>query len=352
MKLACASLTTVVFFRPGLPPRMPLTSTERLGRRAEVELVGRLGVVRDRARIAEDVGAGRLLRPARALLLGDGRDPDPQRLRHAAVAREDPAERLRQGMDRVHRRVAVHPRVQVALAGAHADVEGGEAAGRDRERRQVARFHAAVEDHARVGAALVLRQELDDRLAADLLLAVRDDADVDRKRALGREQAGGVQEHPELPLVVGHPARVQPLVADRRLERIRLPELERRRRLDVEMAVAEDRRGALRSRRGADLADDQRPLAVRHELRLAAAAPDLVGDPLGGTNQVVGVRRIGAHGLDAQQLAELVEPVLRRVRSRRRVSLRTRVPSYSVTCEDCPQRRSTRQRKSPGTPLA
>ena len=138
--------------------------------------------------------------------------------------------------------------MEIPLAGAYADVERREAAGGNRERRQVARFHAAVEDHARIGAALVLRQELDDRLAAHLLLTVRDDPDVDRKGAFGRELPGGVQEHPELPLVVGHAARVQPFVADRRLEGIRLPEIERRRRLHVEMAVAEDRRGALGSR--------------------------------------------------------------------------------------------------------
>ena len=58
-----------------------------------------------------------------------------------------------------------------------------ESAGRSRA------LHAAVEDHAGVGAALVLLEELDDRLAADLLLAVGDDADVDRQRAVGGEQA-------------------------------------------------------------------------------------------------------------------------------------------------------------------
>ena len=206
-------------------------------------------------------------------------------------------------------------------------------------------FHAAVEDHARIGAPLVLRQEFDDRLAADLLLAVRDDPDVDRKGALGRKLPGGVQEHPELPLVVGHPSRVQPLVADRRLERIRLPELERRRRLDVEMAVAEDRRGTLRSRRGADLADDQRALAVRHELRLPAPAPDLVGDPFGGTNQVVGMRRIGAHGLDAQKLAELVEPGCFESAHRResRETATSAVPDRSFG-----RLRSSAARRSPG----
>ena len=189
-------------------------------------------------------------------------------------------------------------------------LKAAEAARGNRERRQIPRLHAAVEDHAGVRAALVLLEELDDRLAAHLLLAVRDDTDVDRECALCSEQAGGVQDHPELALVVGDAASVEPLVADRRLEGIGLPELERRRRLDVEMAVAEDRRSALGSRRRADLTDDERPLAVRHELCLPAPTPDLVGDPLRCARHVVGVRRIGAHRLDAQELAELVEPRL------------------------------------------
>ena len=215
-----------------------------------------------------------------------------------------------QSVDRVQRRVAVHPGVQVALPGADADVEGGEPARRDRERRQVSALHAAVEDHAGVGAALVLLEELDDRLAADLLLAVRDDANVDRQRAVGREQARRVQQHPELALVVGDAAGVDPLVADRRLERVGLPQLERRRRLHVEVAVAEDRRRVRGVVGRADLADDERPLPVRHELGLAAAAADLVRDPLRGLLDVGLVCRVGAHRGDAQQLAELVEPVL------------------------------------------
>ncbi len=226
------------------------------------------------------------------------------------IARQDPAQRRRQRMDRVQGRVAVHPRVQVTLTGADPDVEGGEPASGDRERRKVPVLHATVEDDARVGAALVLLQKLDDRLATDLLLAVGDDADVDRQRALGGEQAGCVQQHPELALVIRHAAGIQPLAADRRLERVRLPELQRRRRLDVEVPVAEDRRGVGGVARSGDLADDERPLPVRDELGLAAAAANLVRDPLGRMLEVVLVRGVGAHRGDAQQLGELVEPAL------------------------------------------
>src|SRR5436190_689370 len=86
-------------------------------------------------------------------------------------------------MDRVQRHAAVHPRVQVAIAGPHLHLDPDEAAGRELDRRDVAPQHPAVEDHAGVGAALVLRDVVGDRVAADLLLAVERDAKVDGQRA-------------------------------------------------------------------------------------------------------------------------------------------------------------------------
>ena len=156
-------------------------------------------------------------------------------------------------MDRVERHAAVHPGVQVALAGPHLDVDADEAAGRELDRRHVAAQHPAVEDHARVGAALVLRDPVGDRVAADLLLAVAGDAEVDRQRARLDEPLRRLeQDEPELALVVGDAAPVRPLAADVELERVGLPELERRRRLDVEVVVDEDGRRVARrrSRRG------------------------------------------------------------------------------------------------------
>ena len=94
-----------------------------------------------------------------------------------------------QHVDRVQRRAAVHAGVQVALAGPHLDVDADEAAGRELDRRDVTPQHPAVEDHAGVGAALVLRDVVDDRVAADLLLAVERDAEVDGQRVLPRRAA-------------------------------------------------------------------------------------------------------------------------------------------------------------------
>ena len=48
---------------------------------------------------------------------------------------------------------------------------------------------------------------LDDRVAADLLLAVEGEADVDRELTRGGELPHGLDEHEHVPLVVGDPAR-------------------------------------------------------------------------------------------------------------------------------------------------
>ena len=237
--------------------------------------------------------------------------PTRSALRHAAVARQDAAERRHQRVDRVQRRVAVHAGMEVARARADAHVEGGEPARRDRDRRLVPVLHAAVEDHADVGAALVLLQELDDRLAADLLLAVGDDAEVDRQ---GRPRRRAATRR-------GRASRAGPCRPRHRARTATRPGSSPRtdRSPRARAAPAAGRRsGRTRGRSArraapfdaADLADDERPLPVRDELGLAAAAPDLVGEPLGGALEVALVRRIGAHGRDAQELAELVEPGL------------------------------------------
>ena len=158
-------------------------------------------------------------------------------------------------------------RVQVALARPDLDVEVADPAGRDVERRLSTLRHVRVEDHAGVGAALVLRDPVDDRVAADLLLAVARDPHVDGQRALGGERRGRLQQEVELPLVVSDPACVEPLVADRRLEGRTLPEVERIGWLDVEMPVDHDRRRGVGVLRGANLAERERPLVDRRRGR-------------------------------------------------------------------------------------
>ena len=140
--------------------------------------------------------------------------------------------------------------MHVGGAGAHAQVEVDHAAYADHERRLPAPDHPAVEDQRDVGGPVVRVDPLLDRVAADLLLAVEGEADVDGQRALLGQLAHGLDEDEHVPLVVRDSARVQAAVPLRELERGRLPQVERIRRLHVEVRVAEDRRRRLgRSRR-------------------------------------------------------------------------------------------------------
>jgi hypothetical protein len=121
---------------------------------------------------------------------------------------------------------------------------------------------------------------------------------------------GRLQEHEELALVVGDAASVEPFVAKRRLERVGLPELERRRRLDVEVAVADDCRRVAVPRRGSELAERERMAVPVAELRFAAGPADEVADPLARLAHVAVVRRIGADARNADELGQVVEPGL------------------------------------------
>src|SRR5581483_237993 len=200
---------------------------------------------------------------------------------------------------------AVHAGVEVALAGADVHVEGDQASRRQLEHRQVAAEHAAVEDDRGVRAAAVGGEVVDDRATADLLLPVAREAEVDGQRACLDEPLRGAQQDPELALVVGDAAPVRPLAADRELEGIALPALERRGRLHVEVPVAEDGGRVRRVGGRRDLAERELLFAERSELRGAPDPADALADPLAGTLDVVAVRRVGAHARDGDQLSEL-----------------------------------------------
>ncbi len=178
---------------------------------------------------------------------------------------------------------------------AHGDVEGGNAA----------LDHPAVEHDGGVRATLVGGDPVDDRVAADLLFAVAGESDVDGELARCGETLGGLQQHVQLPLVVGDAAGVEPAVALHELERRRLPLIERVGGLHVEVPVAEDGRGALGARRGLHLADHERPLAPRHHVGLAAHRTHPGRHPLRRFRDVALVCGVGADGGDRDQLREL-----------------------------------------------
>ncbi len=223
-------------------------------------------------------------------------------------------------MHRVHGDAAVQPRVQVAVAGPNRDMEVAEPAQRGVEGRDPGLFHAAVEDDRGVRPALVGRHPVDDRLAADLLLGVESEADVDRKVPGRGELVRRAHEHEQLGLVVRDPAGEEPTVTLGQLERRRLPEVERVGRLDVEVRVADDRGRGLRARARANLADDERPASVRGDgVGLSSRLANPSRNPLGCVDDVVSVVRVGAHRGDGDQLGELVAELLVRRRHGRGV---------------------------------
>ena len=247
-----------------------------LGPRAQVELLGRGGVGRSRSGRRDLCRPGREAVPAGAFGVGGSDDPDPQLLGEPAVAREHGRKRLHQGMHRVERGTAVHAGMKITATGAHRDVEVAETANRDVEAGDVALDHAAVENDRGVSPTLVGCDPVDDRVATDLLLTVAGEAQVHGQLSGRGEKLRCLEQHVELPLVVCGTTGVEPAVALDELEGRRLPELERVGRLHVEMAVTEDRRRGIGVLRGADLADDERPLPPgdhlgRRHLRVGCA---------------------------------------------------------------------------------
>ena len=117
------------------------------------------------------------------------------------------------------------------------------------------------------------------------------EADVDRQLAVAGEVRGGPKQRPQLALVVGDAARVEPAVAHLGRERIALPQLERRRRLDVEVAVTEDDGGAGDGWLAGTSASTSGRLSRSTIAAVAALAADELDDPVRGSADVAGARR-------------------------------------------------------------
>ena len=129
------------------------------------------------------------------------------------------------------------------------------------------------------------------------------------KLAGARKLACRDEQHVELALVVDRAAAVQIVATDLGLERVALPQLERVRRLHVEVPVADDRRRALGAVRGAQLADRERLSVPVDHLARAARLADEVTHPARGSLHIRGVRVVRTDRRNAQELRELVEPL-------------------------------------------
>ena len=155
------------------------------------------------------------------------------------------------------------------------------------------------EASVRVEEVDVAADDLVEVRAPDLLLALDDPADPHRELAARlAHRSNRCEPNRKLGLVVGRAAREQLPVAHRRLERRRLPEVERIDRLHVVVVVQEEREVA-----GArELAVDRRRGAVDRQLPcLEAGAGEQLLDELRGLRELLSL------GRDARLPAEELE---------------------------------------------
>jgi hypothetical protein len=139
--------------------------------------------------------------------------------------------------------------------------------------------HRAVGRDDEIGCELaaMLVEEMPEVRAADLLLALDQEADVERKRAfLRKEGFGHLQSHEHGALVVGRAAGVDATLADGRLERGSRPLGLVAGRLHVVVAVDEDRR---RAGDAESFAEHDRMAVGRDDASVCER--ELRGDPLG-----------------------------------------------------------------------
>ena len=144
------------------------------------------------------------------------------------------------GVGRIHHGAAVAPGMEINVGGAYVHLNVGDAAEPNREGRTVAIKEAGVaNDHGVAAAAVWVRRH--PRLKVHrtrLLFALEDVLHVDGQGAAGRhERLEGAEMDHDLTLIVGGATSEHASVANDRLKRAGLPEIERVSRLHVVVAV-------------------------------------------------------------------------------------------------------------------
>ncbi len=157
-------------------------------------------------------------------------------------------------VDRIARRTAEQPGVQIAVGASQPDLLIDETAQRRRDRRRLPIPHAGVAHEGQIAFELlgILANEVEQVLGPALLLALDHHRDVERKRAGHRlKRAACLDEGHGLAFVVAGAAGDDdfPPAGERldpRFERRRLPQFERIDRLHIVVAVEENARRVVR----------------------------------------------------------------------------------------------------------
>ncbi len=196
-----------------------------------------------------------------------------------------------------------------SFAGAgHSELQRGKAAIGDGDGGLVGAPHRAVGRQHEIGAQLlgVRRDEGAEMRAAALFLALDHQLEVDRQLAGGLEERfRRLDRDQHRPLVIRHAARIEAVVAHLRLERRRLPLLQRIGRLHVVVSVDQDGRRALGMQ---PVGGDDRVAFGRVDRHmLEAGAAHALRHPFGGFGDMLGIGRIGADAGDAGEGDQLVQ---------------------------------------------
>jgi hypothetical protein len=142
--------------------------------------------------------------------------------------------------------------------------------------------------------------------APDLFFALDEELELEGERAvLFAVEPQGLDAGENVALVVRDTPGIQRAVADGRLERFALPELQRFRRLHVVVAVGEERPFAF-----ADLRVDDRVSLGLHDSGLGTGLLELSRDPIGALAKAPALVSSGGDRRHPQELLELAEKVV------------------------------------------
>ena len=141
--------------------------------------------------------------------------------------------------------------------------------------------------------------------AADLFLALPEEGQIDRRRAVdGGQRLDRLDERDQVGLHVSRAAGVNPPVAHRRFEGRTLPKVERISRLDIVMPVDQDRRFA---RRRVPCAEDHWMTGSLDQFNLGYPCLfEPLHDPFRAAPNISGMLRGRANARNPQQLQELL----------------------------------------------
>ena len=224
----------------------------------------------------------------------EARDEDP------AVAVLQAGEEMSQGVEGIRNQAAEGARVEVDGGAGHLDlgVEVAAEPGQELEQRPVVDEDVVAPQLVGVGL-----QQVGQHLAATLLLALDQEAEVERRAAGGERVFGRLQRGEVLALVVAGAPGEHRAVTDRRLEGRRDPFLERVGRLHVVVAV--DRQQRLAGCAQPVGSHRRMAVAVLVERGVHAHRAEALDQPLGVAPAVGGVAAQGADAGYRELLGEV-----------------------------------------------